>query len=205
MGTIHFNELKVTPDSKYLIVDVSVRSESYYRDVYIKSISIRTDETYNGLSNYSQESNHFNPVYSEIIEDGHSEYLDTDYKYKHYRWVLEAADMGIEDMNHLFFVTITTEGDIVNSALETLPCGADEHTTMGTTVDLYPYYVQAMQYINELSDNCSIPENFIDFILRLKALDLAIKTGNYNTAIIYFQTFFDRNATITGGKDCGCK
>jgi hypothetical protein len=76
---------------------------------------------------------------------------------------------------------------------------------MGTTVNLYPYYVQAMQYIKEISDNCNTPRNFIDYILRLKALDLAIRTGNYNTAIIYFQTFFDRNATIIGGKDCGCK
>lgn len=202
MGTIHFNELKVTPDSKYLIVDVSVRSESYYRDVYLTGISIRTEGTYQGSP---QEGEHFTLVYEETLRDGHNEFLDVDYKHKHYRWVLEASDMGIEDMNHLFFVTITTDGDIVNSNLETLPCGADDMTTMGTTVNLYPYYVQAMQYIKELGNTCDIPRNFIDYILKLKALELAIKTGNYGTAITYFKTFFDRNATITGGKDCGCK
>ena len=43
-----------------------------------------------------------------------------------------------------------------------------------------------MNYIRGIECDCSIPKNFIDFILRLKALELCIKTGNYTKAIKYW-------------------
>lgn len=43
---IRFNELRITKDGKHLIIDVSVRSQPYYNDVYLDSISIDTQDTY---------------------------------------------------------------------------------------------------------------------------------------------------------------
>lgn len=43
---IKFNELRITDDSKYLIIDASVPDYPYYKDIYIDSICIDTQDTY---------------------------------------------------------------------------------------------------------------------------------------------------------------
>jgi hypothetical protein len=43
---IDFNELRITPDGKYLIIDVSINNASYYDNVFIKHIVIDTQDTY---------------------------------------------------------------------------------------------------------------------------------------------------------------
>lgn len=42
---IKFNELRIS-SNRYLIIDVSVKNEDYYKDVYIKSVSVDTQDTY---------------------------------------------------------------------------------------------------------------------------------------------------------------
>ena len=67
---VNFNELRVSPDRKNLIIDVSIKDLSYYENVYIDSIIIDTQDTYipSGPSNspiftYEVVSN-VTPVYS---------------------------------------------------------------------------------------------------------------------------------------------
>jgi hypothetical protein len=39
---ISFNELRVTPDGKYLIVDVSIQNMDYYDTVFLDSLYVDT-------------------------------------------------------------------------------------------------------------------------------------------------------------------
>ena len=50
-------------------------------------------------------------------------------------------------------------------------------------------YQQSMKYIRSIESNCDIPKQFIDYILRIKALELAL-IGNYLLAIKYWNKFF---------------
>ena len=59
------------------------------------------------------------------------------------------------------------------------PCGQDDTTVMGVVIDLYPYYQMMMKGVKEINGSCEVPKYFIDNILRYKALELSIKTGNY--------------------------
>ena len=43
---IEFKELRVTPDGKTLIIDAAVNDLSYYDNVYIKSVTVDTQDTY---------------------------------------------------------------------------------------------------------------------------------------------------------------
>lgn len=43
---VTFNELKITPDGQKLIIDVSIKDLPYYKNVYLESISIDTQDTY---------------------------------------------------------------------------------------------------------------------------------------------------------------
>lgn len=46
---IIFNESRISPDGKKLIIDVSVDEASYFDDVYISSIVIDNQHTFSGL------------------------------------------------------------------------------------------------------------------------------------------------------------
>lgn len=194
MGAIHFNELKVTEDGKDLIIDISVRSEAYHANAYISRVKIQ-DSTKFGTTSYN-----FNTAYSADYDP-----ILGVYSYKrHLRLVLTAADLGKANLKDMFFVMVETTNTFTPvSGITEIPCGVDESTTTATVVDLYPIYLSGMQYIKELKNTCSVPSGLTDFILRLKGLELAVKTGNYTTAIDYYKNFFSGVETVRGG-GCGC-
>lgn len=81
------------------------------------------------------------------------------------------------------------------------PCGAD-------VVDMAAIYNKSvlldkgMVYLKELGNTCEISKDFVDFILKRYALDMAIATCNYTTAIKYWKMItMVRGTTIKG---CGC-
>ena len=43
---VEFKELKITPDGKNLIINASIKDLEYYKDVYIDSVIIDTQDTY---------------------------------------------------------------------------------------------------------------------------------------------------------------
>lgn len=191
---IHFNELKITPDNKHLIIDVSVSNESYYDNVYLDSIIVDNQDTYVGTGPSS------NPIYEYIVQDTVSPVTGESNGVKHIRLDLDTID--IENLQGLFFVYVRVKG----TPSPDTPCGMDNIITMGTVTNMYPFYQQAMNYIGELASNCSVPQNFIDYILRLKGLELAIKTGNYPDAIKYYNKFFNGKESVVirkGGCSCG--
>lgn len=191
---IHFNELKITPDNKHLIIDVSVSNESYYDNVYLDSIIVDNQDTYVGTGPSS------NPIYEYTVQDTMSPVTGEPNGVKHIRLDLDTID--IENLQGLFFVYVRVKG----TPSPDTPCGMDNIITMGTVTNMYSFYQQAMNYIGELASNCLVPQNFIDYILRLKGLELAIKTGNYPDAIKYYNKFFNGKESVVirkGGCSCG--
>lgn len=186
---ITFNELRVTPNNVSLIIDASVVSSDYYDNIYIESIVIDTQDTYikNGPSSKA--------IYNYTVEEGENQ--------KRIRLTLKEEDLGIPINGNMFFVYVITTGEYK----EDTPCELKRNINIGTAVNLYPIYKKAVEYTRELANTCSIPKNFIDFILKIKALDLNIKTGNYYEAIRYWNKMFK---TFNVGTDflinnnCGC-
>ena len=87
------------------------------------------------------------------------------------------------------------------------PCSMDNAIVKSTIINLYPIYCKTIQYLKELDDSCVVPKNFMDMIIKLKALELSIKTGNSFQAIEYwnkyFKTLINNNSTFKS-KYCGC-
>lgn len=191
---IHFNELKITPDGKHFIIDVQVLKESYYENVYLDSIIIDNQDTYVGNGPSSKA------VYTYSVPDIILEPTGTSIGRKQLRLELDPSDMG--SLSGLFFVYVRVKG---TPAADT-PCGMDNITTLGTVTNMFPFYKKAMNYIEEVANNCSVPQNFIDYILRLKALELSIRTCNYPDAVRYYNKFFNGKDNIIikkGGCSCG--
>ena len=206
---IQFNELRITPDSKHLIIDASIDNSSYYDNVILDSIVIDTQDTYvaNGPSS--------KPIYTYIVDNytysipedcSCNPVVSNDDKAycltqggKNIRLTLSAKDLGISLNDNMLFVYAIAKG---TPAPDT-PCGMDNSIVMSTVVNLYPVYQNTMCYLRELDSDCQVPKGFIDMILKLKAVELCIRTGNYTKAISYWKKFF-LGKTQVPTYNCGC-
>lgn len=215
---IKFNELRITPNNENLIIDVSIDDADYYQNVVLDSIIIDTQDTYveNGPSSkaifkYTVEED-YGLVYSTpencgcapVQEESSNDYCFTtdEYSKKRVKLILNSEDLGVSIENNMFFVYAISSGE----PLSDTPCDLRNTMIIGTAINLYPIYKQSMLYTKELGDNCSIPKNFIDYILKVKALDLSLKTGNYQEAIKYWNRLF-KNLYYSSNIEilkCGC-
>lgn len=213
---INFNELRITPDGKYLIIDVSVKNEPYYDNVYIDSIIIDTQDTYvpSGPSSkpvytYTNESEDITKIYTTcdcepvLDEDTSYCFVTDDYSNKNVRLILNYQDLNLSLIDNMFFIYAIASG---TPAVDT-PCGMDNSITMGTVVNLHPIYCRTIQYLKELSNDCNVPKGLIDMYLKIKALELSVKTGNYTQAINYWNKYFKNLRDKPNPKtlrNCGC-
>lgn len=182
---ITFNELRITKDGKYLIIDVSVRSQSYYDNIYLDSISIDTQDTYkdNGPSS--------SIVYTkDITKESPSA--------KHYRLEIPAGELSLSD--NMFFVYVKVKGTPASDT----PCGMDEVYTLGVTFNPCALYNTMMSYVKEVGNTCSVPKNFIDMFLQYKALEISIETEHYMQAIEYYNSFIKDIKSVAVSKTCNC-
>ena len=213
-----FNELRITPDQKYLIIDVSVDNQKYYENIQIDSIIIDTQDTYidSGPSNnpiFTYNLTEENSNITQVYTDNYTPVLDEDTSYcyveseekqnKSIRLILNYQDLNVSLQDNMFFVYAIATG---TPSADT-PCGMDNSIVKGTIINLYPIYCKTIRYLKELDDSCVVPKNFMDMIIKLKALELSIKTGNSFQAIEYwnkyFKTLINNNSTFKS-KYCGC-
>ena len=210
---VDFNELRVSPDRKNLIIDVSIKDLSYYENVYIDSIIIDTQDTYipSGPSNspiftYEVVSN-VTPVYSlpdcgcNQIQD----YIDKENCFetsnneeKRVRLELNNTVLNNHLKGNLFFVYVITKGTPASDT----PCNMDNTINLGVTADTYPIYTNMLNSLKEL-ESCGTPKLFTDAFLRFKAFELSIKTGQYSQVINYWNKYF-KSLDIPNNTNCSC-
>ena len=210
---VDFNELRVSPDRKNLIIDVSIKDLSYYENVYIDSIIIDTQDTYipSGPSNspiftYEVVSN-VTPVYS-LPDCGCNQvqdYIDKENCFetsnneeKRVRLELDNIALNNHLKGNLFFIYVITKGTPASDT----PCNMDNTINLGVTADTYPIYTNMLNSLKEL-ESCSTPKLFTDAFLRFKAFELSIKTGQYSQVINYWNKYF-KSLDISNNTNCSC-
>lgn len=178
---IIFNNVNITQDDKYLIIDAEIENNIYYKDMYIDSVVIDNQDTYiqNGPSNnplyiYKAESQS-NDIYTSddlankvTDEDGSNIYDegDTQSYSREVHLKLDKNDIG-ELANNMFFVYVIAGGTPSSDT----PCGYDVNTALKVVINTYPLYNLMMGYLEELKDKCNTPYGIIDNILQIKMLD----------------------------------
>ena len=177
---VQFNELKITQDNKNLIIDVSIKPLPIYEDIIIGSIIIDDQDTYkeNGPSSH--------PIYECTVDN------------KNIRLTLDSKNIALS--NKLLFVYVITAGTPAPST----PCGMDNSISVMPVFNTYNIYQQSMNYIRSIENTCEIPKNFIDYILRLKALELSLNTNNYMLSIKYWNKFFKDTPIQESINTCNC-
>ena len=195
---IRFNELKI--EDNYIIIDVQIEEEKYFKDMYIDSIVIDTQDTFiaNGPSSkaiYTKTFNTDTDVNKEEII-----YTQGTDKYNRVRIYIDGKDLNVDIHKTMFFVYVIAGG---TPAADT-PCRWDENKALHTLVDTQVLYNNMIQYVKELSKDCSTPDNFINAILQFNAVDLALKTNQYPLAIDLWKRFYSDIESNLVLPNCGC-
>ena len=224
---VQFDQLRISDDGKELFIDVHVNTSSYFKNVYLNGIVIIDanskekdckSKDYTGISETDPYVPNNNYVYKSEISGNEKEL--------HLRLTKADFDAAFVNMNSgggldsskpyakvsfnkpnfsdsLFFVYIICKG--VDS--ECTPCVLDSSKpTVGVTFDEKLLYQRVMDYIKQLSDNCTVSREFIDFILLWNGFKASIETEHYVPALKYWQMLFNNPKFINGitTKGCGC-
>ena len=205
---IRFNELKI--EDNYIIIDVQIEEEKYFKDMYIDSIVIDTQDTFiaNGPSSKAIYTKIFNtdvnPVYENKqcapVKKEENIYTQGIDKHNRVRIYIDGKDLNVDIHKTMFFVYVIAGG---TPAADT-PCRWDENKALHTLVDTQVLYNNMIQYVKELSKDCSTPDNFINAILQFNAVDLALKTNQYPLAIDLWKRFYSDIESNVILPNCGC-
>ena len=211
---IIFNNIKITQDNKYLIIDAEIEDNVYYKDMYIDRVIIDNQDTYiqngpsdNPIYTYQAEPQ-LNYIYTQedlnnqIKDQDNSDVLDENNTYSYSRSVHLKLDKNAlsEIENNMFFVYVIAGG----IPLPETPCGYDVNIAMKVVINTYPLYTTIMNYLEELNSQCDTPVNLIDTMLRIKALDACVQTGNNFKAIELWNKYFRNKNTDNININCGC-
>lgn len=192
---IQYNELQITPDGKYLIIDASVENSEYFTDMTISEIIIDNQDTY--LDNGPSSKPIYNCKISEI-ESNNNIYVD-EYK-RRIRFILSSEDLEIDLNTNLLFVYIIAEGTPASDT----PCGFDNKIAIASVYNRYPIYKNYIYLLNEFNNQCKIPQKLIDAILHYKALTLCLSINNNVTAIEYWNNFYRNLKSNIDNYNCSC-
>lgn len=195
---IRFNELKI--EDNYIIIDVQIEEEKYFKDMYIDSIVIDTQDTFiaNGPSSKAIYTKTFNT--DTDINKEEIVYTQGTDKYNRVRIYINSKNLNVDIHKTMFFVYVIAGG---TPSADT-PCRWDENKALHTLVDTQVLYNNMIQYVKELNKDCSTPDNFINAILQFNAIDLALKTNQYPLAIDLWKRFYSDIESNVVLPNCGC-
>lgn len=189
-----FDQLRVSDDGKTLFLDVHVNRATYFSNVYISKVTICTeDQIVETDPLYYGDDYIYQNTYDEGTRDVHLVLDSNSFNEKFSKSNLSS---------NMFFVYIECAGVPASDT----PCRLDELNTLAVTFDYGVLFNQAMVYTKELANKCEIPSQFIDFILNVEALKLAIETEHFVPAIKRWKWLMDitDKGVAVVYKRCGC-
>ena len=94
----------------------------------------------------------------------------------------------IEEGEPLIILKIEVGGNIPSD----LPCNKGPKSEAAILIpnDMYKY---AMSFIKDMKNDCSKTGPFNDFMMRYKAVELAVKSCDIKNAVAYYNMFFGKN------------
>ena len=194
---LQWNELRITPDGRYLIIDVEVQNLNFYDNIYIESLYF---VTYKNPSDYDPISDKGTKIFLwrdyDTVPLPEEHYADVGEEDQHYKRLRKFIDLeGID--NNLFFVHAIANGE----AAEDTPCGTKEHELLGVTYNKGLLYKNSIKALSTI-DNCTPSKKLIDYILNIKAFNLSLEVGDYQEAIEYWNGLF--KSQVKNKTNCGC-
>lgn len=188
---IVFKELRVSSDSKTLIIDVEV-PEAYTSN--IEKIYVDSGVPLGGdCPAYTENKSLVATTDSGEVQEGKTVLITN----------TKAVRLELTEDNLANPVSFTKDMLHVYVELDSAEDG-DCQIPMRTVVDLYPIYRKAIYYMQELTKVCSTPDELEDLILRINSVKMALFTGNYLVAHQMWESIYKLHSVPFTPKRCGC-
>lgn len=204
MSLIKVKELGFGIDGKSLDITIAIPTGSYLRvfRVYNQKDLIDTNcEDAPGIDYIEQyqmggtKEEAFHRLFSAIegcVEDGYTLYK------------LDSSKLPNVSQKDLTLIAMELEADSV-SALPSTPscCGEDSTVLTVPLYELLPLRLKALDAVSLIDNSCDIPKEFIDLLLQIKAIELALCCKDFCKAAEYWNRFMNSDK-IKVRKGCGC-
>ena len=189
---VSINECVIARDAKYLYLKASIDDMEYFDDVYIDYIECIIHKVVNGkIDTTTIELNPDGTLYTEPTED----------EVKTVDLTLTPQDLGIFDFyTPIIEVKVHTKG----YPSPDTPCGMDEEFAIGIAYNESILYDRGLSYIHEVGIDCTIPDEFIDWIMLTSAFELALKSGNIDEALTWWLRLTSNRENRNRKSKCGC-
>lgn len=188
---LQWNELRITEDSKHLVIDVQVQNLDYYENVHLQSLYMNV---YNKSSDYVAPMPDSKSILLWQYEPPQGVTEEEEHKPKHIRKFIDIDGLS----ENLFFVYAIADGE----ATDDTPCGCKNHVLMGVVYNNQALYRNSINAIST-TNTCAPNQELIDYILNVKLFEFSLKVGDYRAAIDFWNTTF-KNNDKTPKKSCGC-
>lgn len=125
-----------------------------------------------------------------------------------FMWFVDGETKGLGvsvSQEDLTLVTMHLNPAITTSFTYSTECGEDSTTLTVPLCDMLHLRLKALDTIAgaDMSCSCELPRAFIDKLLQLRVVELAICCKDYCTALTYWSKFYGDNA-VKPRKSCGC-
>lgn len=196
--SVIIDQLRISDDGRRMYINVHVNKAEPFNGVYLENITIMTADKVSETNPGSPTEDY---IYSKTFDAGTESAALELIPSRDFNEQYTRPDMG----NTLFFVYVTTNWDNRSGSDCCIPCRLDELTTVGVTFDEKLLHQKVMEYTRDLVQDCSVPHDFIDFILRWNAFKSSVETEHWIQALKFYKLLFDdAGSTFTGIKRCGC-
>lgn len=214
---VQFDELKFNTEGN-LVIKVSVPDKDYFADVYLDTIKIDTQTTFdeNGPSDTCVYSKTIEAEAEDNSEESKEEVADTPSVasegepsetgaesttgLKSFEITLTPLDILSNIDGNIFFVWATAKGTPASST----PCGQDIAKKVMPVLDKRYIYKMFTPLLKTLQCDCGDSKEFTNLMLKWKAVEYNLLAGNYTQAIEYWQNFFTQINKVRQTKSCGC-
>lgn len=199
--SVIFDRLQISDNGSKLYIDVHVSKASYFDNIYLDTITIKTaDRVLEASAICPSEDYVYKETFEGNVKEAHLVLQSSDFV-KVWGEDIHSMKFRAEEMSRtLFFVYVKIKG----VPDECTPCRLDEEVTIGVTFDEALLYQRIMQYVRELSNDCEIPKGFIDLIMLWNGFKAAIETEHFVVAFDFWKKLFSGNSSLVKCKPCGC-
>lgn len=198
---VDFNILKYDPVNNRLIIDVSVKDDDNYNDVYIDEVRIYNQNTYSGNepASGSYVYSYQDDCLAESKEAKPVKNLKLNLTEKD---VKENANSVKGSLVGVFFVYVTTAG----TPKESTPCSSQNNITLGVVANMQPFYRRIMNLMRQFGNTCSVPQALIDSIMQTLTIDALVRAGDNAGVAKMYKKFKDWIPEITTSPErrCNC-
>lgn len=211
-----FNDLRISEDRKYLIVDCQIEDVDGYDGLYIDRVDVMHYSKVTDFSCIGYDADTYAyTMYQKDEDDDEDTVRSVRLSVSIDKILEDQPNFGVSTFeNGLFYVAVTCGGTPTNSlTLEGYGCGADKMMDVGVILDWYAVYQNGMAYASKLAfscgNSCDDPSGYEQFILHWYGLQLAIATCDWIQVAKFWPKFLRMFAngvgkgTISGG--CGCR